>query len=174
MPLFGSFFLKIRPYLSVGFLIALADFLILSADAIRMLADSLIVSVRARPWPCGRKEKSVDWSRFRTSKSRKFLYGSIGARENFSPRIFTKGAKRARIRRGACGKDGRMRRLMESKNPAQLLREKLGGKNYRLRKYVGFLYFSESIVTSMRRLLWSIFLAMRWTSAAVVFSTSCL
>ena len=83
-------------------------------------------------------------------------------------------AKMARIRLGACGVHVGMIELMASKNPDQLLREKLGGKSYRLRKYVGLLYFSESIVTSMRRLLWSIFLAMRWMSAAVVFSTSCL
>ena len=70
---FGLFFLKIRLHLSVGFLIALADFLILSADAIRMLADSLIVSAGARPWPCGRREKSVDWGYFQTRKSGKIL-----------------------------------------------------------------------------------------------------
>ena len=80
---FGLFFLKMRLHLSVGFLIALADFLILSADAIRMLADSLIVSARERLRLRGRREKSVDWSRFRTSKNRKFLYGGIGVRENF-------------------------------------------------------------------------------------------
>ena len=57
---FWSFFLKIRPYLSVGFLIALADFLILSADTIRMLAGSLIVSAGEWLRLRGGKEKSVD------------------------------------------------------------------------------------------------------------------
>ena len=61
---FGLFFLKMRLHLSVGFLIVLADFLILSADAIRMLADSLIASAREWLRLCGRKEKSVDWSRW--------------------------------------------------------------------------------------------------------------
>ena len=80
---FSFIFLKMRLHLSVGFLIVLADFLILSADTIRMLADSLIVSAGARLRLRGGKEKSVDWSRFRTSKNRKFIYGSIGVRENF-------------------------------------------------------------------------------------------
>nr|WP_315090799.1 hypothetical protein [uncultured Alloprevotella sp.] len=71
---FGLFFLKIRPYLSVGFLIALADFLILSADTIRMLADSLIASAGEWLRLCGRREKSVDWSRWWEAKNRKFLY----------------------------------------------------------------------------------------------------
>ena len=80
---FGLFFLKMRLHLSVGFLIALADFLILSADTIRMLADSLIASAGEWLRLCGRKEKSVDWSRFRTSKNRKFLYGCIELRGCF-------------------------------------------------------------------------------------------
>ena len=80
---FGLFFLKMRLHLSVGFLIALAGFLILSADAIRMLADSLIVSARERLRLRGRREKSVDWSRFWKSKSRKFLYGCIELRGCF-------------------------------------------------------------------------------------------
>ena len=70
---FGLFFLKIRLYLSVGFLIALADFLILSADAIRMLAGSLIVSVGARLRLRGWREKSVDWGYSQTRKSGKIL-----------------------------------------------------------------------------------------------------
>ena len=70
---FGLFFLKMRLHLSVGFLIALADFLILSADTIRMLADSLIVSVGARLRLRGGKEKSVDWGYFQTRKSGKIL-----------------------------------------------------------------------------------------------------
>ena len=80
---FGLFFLKIRPYLSVGFLIALADFLILSADAIRMLADSLIASAREWFRLCGRREKSVDWSHWWKAKNRKFLYGCIELRGCF-------------------------------------------------------------------------------------------
>ena len=80
---FGLFFLKIRPYLSVGFLIALADFLILSADTIRMLADSLIASAGEWLRLCGRKEKSVDWSRWWEAKNRKFLYGCIELRGCF-------------------------------------------------------------------------------------------
>ena len=80
---FLVFFLKIRPYLSVGFLIALADFLILSADTIRMLADSLIVSAGEWIRLCGRKEKSVDWSRWWEVKNRKFLYGCIELRGCF-------------------------------------------------------------------------------------------
>ena len=80
---FGLFFLKMRLHLSVGFLIALADFLILSADAIRMLADSLIVSVGEWLRLCGRREKSVDWSRWWEAKNRKFLYGCIELRGCF-------------------------------------------------------------------------------------------
>ena len=80
---FCLFFLKIRPYLSVGFLIALADFLILSADAIRMLADSLIASVCEWFRLCGRREKSVDWSHWWKAKNRKFLYGCIELRGCF-------------------------------------------------------------------------------------------
>ena len=83
LPLFGLFSLKIRPYLSVGFLIALADFLILSADTVRMLAGSLIVSAREWLRLCGRKEKSVDWSRWWEAKNRKFLYGCIELRGCF-------------------------------------------------------------------------------------------
>ena len=79
----GLFFLKIRPYLSVGFLIALADFLILSADAIRMLADSLIVSAREWLRLCGRREKNVGWSHWWEAKNRKFLYGCIELRGCF-------------------------------------------------------------------------------------------
>ena len=80
---FCLFFLKIRLYLSVGFLIALADFLILSADAIRMLADSLIASAREWLRLCGRREKNVDWSRWWKAKNRKFLYGCIELRGCF-------------------------------------------------------------------------------------------
>ena len=83
LPLFWSFFLKIRPYLSVGFLIALADFLILSADTIRMLADSLIASAGEWLRLCGRREKSVDWSHWWKAKNRKFLYGCIELRGCF-------------------------------------------------------------------------------------------
>ena len=74
---FFVFFLEKRPYLSVGFLIALADFLILSADTIRMLADSLIASAGEWLRLCGRREKSVDWSHWWNVKNRKFLYGCI-------------------------------------------------------------------------------------------------
>ena len=83
LPLSGLFFLKIRPYLSVGFLIALADILILSADTIRMLADSLIVSAGEWLRLRGGKEKSVDWSRWWEAKNRKFLYGCIELRGCF-------------------------------------------------------------------------------------------
>ena len=41
---FGHIFPKMRPYLSVGFLIVSAGFLILLASAIRKSADSLIIS----------------------------------------------------------------------------------------------------------------------------------
>ena len=80
---FCLFFLKIRLYLSVDFLIALADFLILSADAIRMLADSLIASAREWFRLCGRREKSMDWSRWWEAKNRKFLYGCVELRGCF-------------------------------------------------------------------------------------------
>ena len=45
---FGRIFPKMRPYLSVCFLIVSAGFLILLASAIRKSADSLIVSARRK------------------------------------------------------------------------------------------------------------------------------
>ena len=60
----------------------------LPADAIRMLADGLIVSVRERLRLRGRRKKSVEWNRFRMSKSRNFFYWIVGVCGCFWPTNF--------------------------------------------------------------------------------------